>query len=666
MNRNHAQRTGLAMLLLLFWLSIALLLAGILLDGRLLQLRQQHLATLADAAAVAGASQLASGPTAVCATIAEFLEKNARLGLSSSFVGVAADTYEMEVTVEFGDWDPPTESWQSSTQLPATWRMSVTRDGSPSAAGMVPTAPGASTSSAAATIGNAVRVIVKRNVPLLLGGLIQRRSTLLTAQATAAQQPREIVFVIDRSGSMNNDTEPWSRSALDACYGNPSAPTPGSQCLSQLIDDAGWSTNWLNLRHLDAGLAGAPGNDFSYRWLTQTYLVQNANLSTFYRVSAADSVLVRKTKAYRWLIDYQIPLAMPAVSPPATSADESSFAYWSAYLDYVIKPLAGLPPAQATLRLGTANNPDLAQWPDLTPAVIQGSYNKIGYQTYLQFLLDLGPDLASGETLYSPLSTRSSACRWRLDRDPASAGNGVWFPSREQPMHAVRLALLATLRQLQRTQAMRPPGAQDHVGLVTFSTLEDSRVVVPLGTGQGDDAPLVRGIAALQAAGDAQTNSNMEAGLLLARQQLTDPNVSGPARSWTDKVVVLLADGPPNGKVSTASQIDEYVAAHPSSQWYSTGDYRYERQAVLMQVAAMRELGWRVLAVGIGRAVDQPLLDRVARLGNTAEQIVADPAAPRGAISVGGNPSEYEARLTAELQRVLARPRVKLVRCLSG
>lgn len=677
---RRRRRRGIALWLLLAWLWVGLLLAGLLIDITWLQVRQTQLASMADAAALAAAAQLAHGPDPTCAAVSNYLRHNAGLGLSSSFIHGGTNhsvdsPLELTVNVEFGNWHPTTGTWQVADPPGRSWQLAVGGSDESAAAAPVDSATAAEnmgrseqTNSAAdaAVLGNAVRVTVARRVPLLLGRIVGCDSKTLKAESTAAQQPREILFVIDQSGSMNNDTEIWATQAIDQAYPAPNSSPPGTQCLENILADSGWLAGASILRHLDAGLPGAPSNDQSYRWLSETYLPQANQLSTFYRVLGSDSPLARKTKTYRWLIDFQIPAALPQVTPPAKADDPASFNYWSAYLDYIIKPVAGLPPAQSLLRLSTASNPDRQQWPELTASVIQSSYNKIGYRTYLQFLLDLGPERPVAGSSYSPLSVASGFCRWRLDVDPRSAGYGHSFPPREQPLHSVRLALLAALQDLQRKSLARPAEAQDHVGLITFSTLGASRVVATLQSTIDSPTPLESAICALQAAGDDQTNSVTEAGLRLALEQLRFTNPDTVTRGWTDRVVMIVADGPPSGKVSSSAEIDQFVTEHPSSEWYGATEYRYERNAVLMQVMKMRQLGYRIHGVGIGRAADVGLLDRIARIGGTAEPLTNDLQLPWGARCVGGNPAEYQQRLTLELQRMLDSPRVKLVRCLDG
>ena len=74
--------------------------------------------------------------------------------------------------------------------------------------------------------GNAVRVTARRDTasgsetPLFFAKIFGRDSFSMSASAVATANPRDIVFVVDLSGSMNDDTEPaWATGEVDKTFG---------------------------------------------------------------------------------------------------------------------------------------------------------------------------------------------------------------------------------------------------------------------------------------------------------------------------------------------------------------------------------------------------------------------------------------------------------------
>jgi hypothetical protein len=116
---------------------------------------------------------------------------------------------------------------------------------------------------------------------------------------------------------------------------------------------------------------------------------------------------------------------------------------------------------------------------------------------------------------------------------------------------------------------------------------------------------------------------------------------------------VLLTDGMPNLYQTPAGQIDTYVYNNPSSNFYSGGSYA--KQAPLMQTAQMQGDHWYVFPVGIGLGTDYDFMDRVARMGLTAN---SSGQSARGS----GNPADYEARLTEIFRSIITNPKLRLVK----
>ena len=88
-------------------------------------------------------------------------------------------------------------------------------------------------------------------------------------------------------------------------------------------------------------------------------------------------------------------------------------------------------------------------------------------------------------------------------------------------------------------------------------------------------------------------------------------------RNATNKVVVLLTDGLPNLYSSSSTSIDAYISSHSElTDFYNNGAYWCD--APLMQAASMNAENWSLYPVGIGLGCDYDFMDRMARLGNTA------------------------------------------------
>ena len=115
---------------------------------------------------------------------------------------------------------------------------------------------------------------------------------------------------------------------------------------------------------------------------------------------------------------------------------------------------------------------------------------------------------------------------------------------------------------------------------------------------------------------------------------------------------MLLTDGVPNAWVSSATAIDAYITANPSPDFYANGASWLD--GPLMQTAKIRSRNWYLYPVGLGLGANYDLMDRLARIGGTAD---ASGQSPRGS----GDPTDYEQRMTDIFEEIIQTPKVRLV-----
>lgn len=181
---------------------------------------------------------------------------------------------------------------------------------------------------------NAVRVTTERNDhPTFFGPIIGHSNFSSRATAISMINPRDIVFVVDLSGSMNDDTEPcWATSTIDKEFTSKSIPNPGTDLLQDVYDDLGFGAFPGNSEYIGEPL-GIAQNKYAYAELTKDD-GPLAQLSNAYKIDKNDTEAVRKKKAYLWMMQNQIAQVMPAARPAPTIAN---YDYWEAYLDYIIE-----------------------------------------------------------------------------------------------------------------------------------------------------------------------------------------------------------------------------------------------------------------------------------------------------------------------------------------
>lgn len=603
---------------------VLLAVGGLAIDlGHVFLVRTQ-LQTAADAAATAGASALGKSFEEVCHNAQLYAQRNRAAGQAVTL---------QQQDVELGIWDAGTRSF-------------------------TPRAEG----------GNAVRVTARREASsdqpaFFFGRLWGRFAFSRQASAVALATPRDIAFVVALSGSMNDDTEPcWATDALNQTFSGAGHANVGNQVMQQVYNDFDFGPYPGTSEYVGQSF-GVAQDPWAYAELTKDQgPLAEMTVATQYRIEPSDSEAARKRKAYAAIIDLQIARLMPAAKPAPNNA--SNYAYWEKYLDYLLEPVTvgknttngtppkrrgALPPDQASDRITGFNNPNPGSFPALSPSAPQAFRNQIGYRSYVQFMMDHGRDLKVAGASYTPLSHHSAECPWRLE---PTAGGVFRFPPREQPAHAARRALIAALEVVrERNEGIADPNQTDWVSIVTFDTLSNGGPVVeqPLA---GDYAAAMQACAGLQAVGDKGASRATEAGLIQARDLLKPQREGGQGRSSTNKVVILLTDGAPNLCTREATEISQFIGNHPSPEFYGNGASAYD--AALIVVAQMREKNWSIYPVGLGQGTDSEFLDRLARLGGTADETGHS---PRGS----GNPAEYERRLVEIFRTIVTDPQVRLV-----
>jgi hypothetical protein len=581
--------------------------------GYIMLIRTQ-LQSAADSAALAAASQMGESDELVLAEAREF----------AAYQHVAAEPVELgDDDIQYGNWDSATRSFTQTAE-----------------------------------VGNAIRVIARRDdttngeAPLFFARIFGRNSFPTQASAVAMTNPRDICFVVDLSGSMNDDSEPcWATAAINAEFGPDGYPTVGDQLMQNLYTDLDYGTFPGTTQSIGSPLGVSAGQQAYHNLTRNSGVLTAGSIPSTYRISSSNSESTRKTKAYRWIIDYQIATIMPNARPVPNSA--TNYSYWEKYLDYVIWPYSNsrgaLPPSQDSDRIDDFNNPNNDGYPSASSSVPQGFRNLIGYRTYVQFMMDHGRDTPVVGSTYSPLSRSSADCRYHSE---STAGGTFSFPPREQPTHAARRSLIAAIQVVkERNESIVTMSQRDWVSVVTYDKLGSSvPVVLQSLTGNYDVA--MQACTTMQAVADNTYSTATEAGLIYAKNHIRSTDEGGMGRRHTQKVVILLTDGMPNLYQSSNGTISSYRSSNPSSNFF--GGSAYAKDAPLMQAMSMQLEGWSMFPVGIGLGTDYTFMDRMARMGGTEDD---NGQSPRGS----GNPAEYEDRVTEIFEEIIRNPKVRLV-----
>ena len=218
-------------------------------------------------------------------------------------------------------------------------------------------------------------------------------------------------------------------------------------------------------------------------------------------------------------------------------------------------------------------------------------------------------------------------------------------------MHAARRALIAAIQVVKdRNDIIPDPRQRDWVSIISFNRPTGSPNIEQPLTGDFDLA--MQACTTLQAAGDKGASTATEAGLITAQTHLAPQSQGGQGRVSTNKYVVLLTDGVPNAWVSSGTEISDFIAANPSPDFYANGASWFD--GPLMQAAQIRAKNWYLYPVGLGLGANYDLMDRLARIGGTAD---ASGQSPRGS----GDPTDYEQRMIDIFEDIIHTPKVRLV-----
>lgn len=205
---------------------------------------------------------------------------------------------------------------------------------------------------------NAVRVTARvTDKKLFFAPILGTDSFDMSASCIGMLNPRDVVFVVDLSGSMNDDTEPcWATEALTEKYTPLGYPTVANDLMQVIYTDLGFGSFPGNTEYLAASL-GIAENDYAYAELTKDDgVLTGTGVAATYRILNTDDEPTRKQKAYRWIIDYQIATVMPNAKPTPDST--TNFAYWEKYIDYICDgAYVGEPPPPTGGGGGTTSPP---------------------------------------------------------------------------------------------------------------------------------------------------------------------------------------------------------------------------------------------------------------------------------------------------------------------
>jgi Flp pilus assembly protein TadG len=619
---QRQKRRGVVLVLAALTMIVVMGFAAFAIDVGFMVLTRDEMQNAADAAALAGAMQMNNGASAVRAAAIDIASHN--------FTG-KNNVSMTNADVELGQYDMVSKTFTVNETAP-----------------------------------NSVRTTARTsNRKLFFAPVFGNKVYSTSAQSIAMINPRDICFVVDLSGSMNDDTEPaWAPETINIEYASAGYGSIGTTIVNNLYSDLHFGTYPGTIENVGKPLGVANNTNCYYNLQVYPGPLSATSISTTYRILSGDSITTRKTKAYKWIIDNQLARLMPNAQPLPNSSNATSLAYWNVYLDYVIASVTvsstAYPPNPGENRISSCNNPNLDTHPTTSSNLPDKYYNQVGYQTYVQFLGDMGRDrtpTVANATNSSLALVKTEISKYNTSMmhtvvESTPAGNFT-FPPREQPVHACRRSIIAALKVLEDQNASIQDPWEDHVSIVTFDAIDAYHTPKLELALTASYRTAMQTCTQFQAVGDMVSSTATENGIIMARNHLKTVANGGAGRVFTNKVCVLLTDGVPNLYQSSSSTVSTYISAHPSTNFFSSSTANLPYNSVIMQAGLMDTDNVQIFPVGTGLGADYDFMDRVARLNGTAK----NGQAPRGT----GNPASNEATLTSIFTSIIQGGRVRLV-----
>jgi Mg-chelatase subunit ChlD len=319
---------------------------------------------------------------------------------------------------------------------------------------------------------NAIKVIARRTegssmgpFSLFFAPVLGINKAEAERESVAVLAPRDIVFVIDVSGSMHHDTEPWAINALNWLSTDSNGVGAGDAAMQVLFKDLGWENvvpyplpdteqyRW-NMSDRSGNMKiNLPGSPSDYTSIS----VENNNGTPQARLNISDVKNMLKSKpfvvtqwngsktkiadsdwskyawkdsndgsldvkAYDFIIDKILPTTMASAKPSlASQANRDAYrSYWRAYLNYT-RASSGLNSGRtgdggSTGIQGYTNpsdqvytRPDGTTYPNSQlDADVAALYNHVDYMTYIQFMMDMSYNRKPGLNMYGSADTSSN------------------------------------------------------------------------------------------------------------------------------------------------------------------------------------------------------------------------------------------------------------------
>ncbi len=523
-NRNRPpSRRGTIIVLAAILMIMMMGMLAFTLDLGYMYTMESQLQRSVDSAALAGAGALVDGEDEASGLVVEYLVRNP-VGNGPAIAGNGSDLsqavtlfmqdHDEDYEVKLGHWDSDTKTFNESDELPSTISVSM----------------------------------AYKDNPLFFARFLGHDKFTISASSVAMYQPRDIMVVLDFSGSMNDDTEFSSipilgRDVVEAnlaeCWADLGSPTYGNMTLDpQYITVNGTESPQVSIEYRYTGVQVTAAQNMSKIW------VKYSNNSTQYYYPNSKSKTINAPSG-KWVKEVKV--------WAGSNSGGEWFDFDSNVIDNVCKKALGLDNLAYPYNSGSWG--DYVNWCQSSSSQNdnQGGYRwKFGYKSLMVYWLE------------KKAANYQTADLWKVSA---------------QPVTALKDATDAFMSFIQEVDT------DDRVGLAIYNASNGEGY---LESGLSQDFANISNIVQHRQAGHYHSYTNIGGGLHSARQEL-----EANGRTGAFKMVVLMTDG-------NANWVD--------GEYDQNGAVDY----VLEEANLCADKRYPILTVSLGAGADTDLMQQIA------------------------------------------------------